>query len=414
MDHRIRACTALVAAAVSSLALGQTTPSDTAAAAQAAPPASAPAAPPPKPLMSLLDAAGIGKPLEDAGINIFGFIEGGYTYNALVPANGINVGRVFDFENEQLLLNQWDLTVQRTVDPTKNAPDIGFTAEMVYGSDSRIIHANGLDFYGPGDAVIGPQLDPENQFDLVQAYVDVVPFKNVMVRAGKFAAPVGYETINPTTTPFYSRSYLFGFAAPFTQTGALVYWNATDKLTLMGGFTRGWDVALEDYNSTLDGVGQVKYALTDKLTSVVTLIIGPEKLDNNNDCRTLIDLVVNYGVTDQFALGANADWGYEEGDTASGGGAQWYGLALYAAYKVNDPLALNFRGEWFNDDNDARGLGTTVYEATAGVTVTPFPSDDLGQNLKIRPEVRWDYAENAIFDGQNSQFTVGIDAYFTY
>src|SRR5689334_22106489 len=37
-------------------------------------PATAPAAPT-KPLMLLLDKAGVGKSLEDAGINIYGFIE---------------------------------------------------------------------------------------------------------------------------------------------------------------------------------------------------------------------------------------------------------------------------------------------------------------------------------------------------
>ena len=55
-----------------------------------------------------------------------------------------------------------------------------------------------------------------------------------------------------------------------------------------------------------------------------------------------------------------------------------------------------------------------MYEGTLGVTITPMPSDKIGQNLKIRPEVRMDYAENAILDGQNSQVTAAIEAYFTY
>src|SRR6185437_6977310 len=71
-------------------------------------PASAPATPP-KPLMGLLEGIGIGKPMEDAGFTVGGYIEGGYT----VSANGDNVhslmaGRVFDTKNNRPVLDQID------------------------------------------------------------------------------------------------------------------------------------------------------------------------------------------------------------------------------------------------------------------------------------------------------------------
>jgi hypothetical protein len=193
-----------------------------------------------------------------------------------------------------------------------------------------------------------------------------------------------------------------------------VYWNVTDKLTLMAGFTRGWEEALKDHNDVIDGIGMVKYAFTDRLTGFFNFVVGPEMVDTNDDNRVVLDGVLTYAVTDAFSVGANADWGYEEGDLADGDAAQWYGVALYAGYKINDPLTVNVRGEWFNDDDGARGLGTTVYEGTAGLTITPFPSTDIASNLKIRPEVRVDYGEDAIFDGENSQVTLAIDAIFSY
>src|SRR5947209_1207362 len=67
----------------------------------AAAPATAPAAPT-KPLMALLDQIGVGKSLEDSGINIYGFVEGGYTYSASAPPGNIITGNVFNTKHERI------------------------------------------------------------------------------------------------------------------------------------------------------------------------------------------------------------------------------------------------------------------------------------------------------------------------
>lgn len=387
----------------------QTPPGAPAVEVEQAPAAEEPAR---RPLMSLMDAAGVGGALDDAGINIYGHAEGSYTYNFQNPAGDVNVGRVFDFEHDELLLNQLDLTVQRTVDATAKSPDFGFTVEVIYGADARLTHANGLNFYGSS----APQLDPENQFDLVQAYVDIVPVQNITIRAGKMVTHMGYETINPTTNPLYSHAYLFGYAIPFTHTGVMVMWNATDKLTLMGGISRGWEQALEDDNDAIDYIGQVKYVFSDKLTGYFNFVVGPEKPDNDDDWRVVVDGILTYAATDRLTFAVNADYGWEENSAADGGDAAWYGVAGYAGYKFTDRLTLNSRAEWFNDDDAARGLGTDVYEATLGLTVTPFPNDRVGSNLKVRPELRYDYADDSIFDGgtENSQLTAAVDVIFLF
>ena len=52
------------------------------------PPAAAeqlPATPTPAPLMNLLDQTGLGKPLRDLGLNLYGYVEGGYFYDFSAP-----------------------------------------------------------------------------------------------------------------------------------------------------------------------------------------------------------------------------------------------------------------------------------------------------------------------------------------
>jgi hypothetical protein len=368
---------------------------------------------PPRPLMSLLRRAGVGETLDEAKINVFGHVEGSWTHN-FSSGDRFVVGRAFDLENDDPTLNQLDLTIERPVVVSPDQWDLGGRVEWIWGGDPRLMHSVGLfDYYGFDDG-------PDNQFDLNQAYIDInVPVgKGLRVRAGKFVTLLGYEVINPTGNPLYSHSYLFGYAVPFTHTGVLGTYQATDKLAVNAGVTRGWDTALEDNNDTLDFLGGLAYTVSDRTSLTVNLVTGPDQPGDNGNWRSVLDLIVSHKLDDNTTVVLNGDYGYEanSGASVSGSDAQWYGLAGYLQRKINDSCTLNGRLEYFNDQDGARvgGTATSWYEATAGVALRPFPAHDLGQNLVIRPEVRFDYAEDPVFNGDYNQFTFGIDAYFTF
>ncbi len=372
---------------------------------------------PPAPLEGLLQKWGLGQ--DKIGFNVYGFVEGSYTASFSNPPGNVLAGRVFEAaNNEDALLNQIDLIVERTVDAGAAAKDnkwgIGGRMEWLYGSDARYIHSNGLNFYGSSY----PQMSPENQFDLVQAYVDVaVPVgTGLTIRTGKFVTLLGYETINPTTNALYSHSYSFGYAIPFTNTGVLGMYNLSDKLSLTGGISRGWDQALEDNNSAIDALGQAKYVFSDKLTGYFNFITGPEQNNNDGLYRTVVEGIASYQLTDALSVAGDAVFGFEPAAGTAGQAAQWYGLALYGGYKLSEMATINLRGEWFADPQGARGLGGNEYELTLGVGIKPFPGSNLGSNLLIRPELRYDYSDNMIFDGgtQFDQWTAAVDAIFTF
>lgn len=374
-----------------------------------------------RPLMALLDKAGLAKSLDDAGINIFGFIEASYTYPATNQRPDLITGRVFDVDDNEVTLNQIDLTIQRTVDAAKAAKsgqwDLGFTLETIYGNDARFIHGNGADFYGPGS----PELTPLQQFDIVQAYLDIaVPVGNgLLVRAGKMVTHMGYETINPTSNPLYSHSFLFGYAIPFTHTGFMAFYNVNDNLTVMGGLSRGWNQELKDNNGdAIDFLGQISYKISDKTQFIFNTTIGPEAAHDPGDWWWVGDAIVTHKLSDQLSIAINGDYGYYVHGSTNGKAAQWYGLAGYAGYKLSDMFTINGRAEWY-DDNDGftlTGTPNVVYEATLGVAITPMPNNDIGKNLLIRPEVRYDYADHSFFNGgdQHGQFTAALDVIFTF
>jgi hypothetical protein len=387
---------------------------------------------PRRPLMWALDQIGVAKTLDELNINIFGYVEGSYTYDMRTPPKGLGddkiiTGRAFDFEHSEAQLNQADIAIERTVDVTKKTFDVGARVEFVYGADARVIHSNGLNFYGPNSAggsrklAPGIEAKPDNQFDLEQAYVDVaVPVGNgLRIRAGKFVTLAGYETINPTTNPLYSHSYLFTFAIPFTQTGIYGTYAINDQFSVDLGIDRGWDQSLQDNNGSIGGFGRVSYASNDKKTNVyATVLSGPQLAKDSSHYRTTLDLVASYQWSDQILFGVNGDYDYGAHEAHDGDNAQYYGVALYATWKLNDYVSVNGRGEWFDDSNGVRiaARSANYYEGTLGLLITPFPNDALGSNLKVRPEVRYDYASRSVFDAgkDNYQVTAALETYFTY
>lgn len=371
------------------------------------------AAPERKPLMAGLDQIGLADPLDKAGINVYGFVEGSWTQNLTSPSGGPNEGRSFDQYKNQGVFDQFDLTLERTVDVSKKEWDIGFRIETLWGSDASMVHSNGLFTYYDGTR------DPQNQWDLNQAYVDLaIPVGNgLRVRAGKFVTLLGAETINPNGNWLFSRSYLFNYAIPFTHTGAIATYALDDQWTVEGGIFRGWDQSIDDNNDAPSYEGRVTWTSKDKKWMVSNNIVtGPEQADDSSDFRTVWDLVLCYtpDPNGPWTFMLNSDYAYES--LPANQDTQWYGIAGYAGYKLNNTYTLNSRLEWFHDEDGTRiGLAGSYYEGTLGVSIHPF-SSGLASNLIIRPEIRYDYSENAFFDGGNdhNQITAAVDMIFNF
>ena len=69
-----------------------------------------------------------------------------------------------------------------------------------------------------------------------------------------------------------------------------------------------------------------------------------------------------------------------------------------------------------SDTDGARGFDTNVYEATLGLAFKPFPDNAWGSGFVVRPEVRYDYGNDDVFDGgtDHDQFTFAVDAIFAF
>ncbi|HEX8911400.1 MAG TPA: outer membrane beta-barrel protein, partial [Humisphaera sp.] len=371
-----------------------------------------------RPLMSLLDRVGVAKPLDDARIQVYGHVEGSYTYNFANPPTDLadyklpvgrfidNPGRVFDVENQKLLLNQLTLNVERTVDAAdaakRNQWDVGGRVELMYGADARFLHSNGLLDHHDDDVTTQVTGGPRNQFDVTQAYVDLaIPVgEGLRVRAGKF---IFFKNHDPNASVFYSHSFTFGAALPFTLTGAYATYTLNEQWSFDAGFSRGWDQSVDDNNGAIDVFGRVRYAVNKDLVLSLAAITGPEQDDDNRNYRTVVNLSAVWKVGDTLTLLGDAIYGQQSEPTGGGGDARWYGVALYAVQEITPAVSVAGRVEWYRDDGGyTTGLDQNLFEVTVGLSIRPFANDKYLKHLKIRPEVRWDYSNKNYFDGFDS------------
>ncbi|MCE9590297.1 MAG: porin [Planctomycetes bacterium] len=371
--------------------------------------------------MEGLDKIGLGDAFKANNMKLYGWAEAGYTYNHASPTDRVNRLRTFDTRSNDILLNQLTLNLEKTL---KEGKDFDFSGkiELLYGSDGRVIHSANLGDNINGDAdelIDGTQVE----FDPVQFYGLVrLPVGNgLTVKFGKYVTTLGSEVIDAPGNLFYSHSFLFGYAIPFTHTGVQLDYAINDKIGVYYGVTFGYD-QFGDINDTLTQMAGMSYKLNEKTTILFNAITGPEREDENTDYRTVFDTVVNYTITDSIIFSVNGDFGNESGTNVEGAaGNNWMGVASYLTFKIiPDTLNVNLRAEYMRDETASRlGITGDMMELTAGLDIHPCKKF---QNLRVRPEVRYDRAfGDSPFDtgmipggSDREQFTAGLDVIVTF
>ena len=336
-------------------------------------------------------------------------VQGGFTLNPNAPKT--NFGRLFDDKPNTVLLNQVLLTAQRAIDPKATGWEIGFKLQVMYGSDARYTHFMGL--------LDNANSSSRNQFDLIEANVTihapVLTAGGIDLKLGAYATPIGFETIDPSTNPFYSHSYIFNFGLPLKHTGALAVVHASEMLDVYLGVDTGVNTTFGkrgDNNGAIAGIGGFLVTLMEgKLTALALTHIGPEnsaRLVPNADkyMRYLNDVVVTFKPNDTWTF--VSDFNYIKDDFAN---ADAYGFAQYVSYAMSPTITLNARAELFADSknffvasfpgtrdfvNAELGLPATITSAPKGTTYggltlgfTYKPETPI-KGLMVRPEIRYD------------------------
>ena len=338
-------------------------------------------------------------------VTLNGFLATSYSHGGNHPASGTNQFRVFDFDDATFKVDVFELVLQK---PAAAPKESGFRVDLAAGSSiPRVSAAAGLFRDASGTA---------GDLDLQQAFASyVAPVgSGLHIDAGKFVTHHGYEVI-----PGYdgwneqaTRSFLFGFAIPFTHTGARASYAFSPRASGMLTVGNGWDVA-RDNNRAKSVGGQFTFAPTPALTVILNGMAGPERTGDNQASRRLFDLIAVWKAGARITIGANADWGTEEDALAPGQDADWRGFAGYARFAPGGRFAISARAERFEDMD---GVRTGVAQRLAEFTVTPEAR--LTPHLLVRADLRADHSNHDVFEKRlafaDTQPTVLLEALFSF
>ena len=392
---------------------------------------------------AMADDAAAAPAADPSAIKLTGLLDTGITFGPTSKGSDVNYGHLFTDKNDQFLVNQASLTLNRDLDPKAEGFDWGFKLQGMYGSDSRYTH-----FIGLWDL----DTRKRNQFDIVEAnglaHLPVLTEGGIDAKVGMYSTPLGAEVISPTGNYLYSHSYIFNFGLPLKHTGGYLTTHVNSTVDVITGADTGWNESLGNKGtvnnggaSVLGGLG-LNGLLDGKLTILALSHVGPQAPSTgplgvkagNTHARQTYDVVATYKATDALTFITEADFVREDAV-----GAPAYGLAQYGVYAVNSWFSLVGRGEVFADPNNyfvaaypgnrdpvqaERGLsldqplltaktGTTYGELTVGANLTPDGMPALLTGTVIRPEIRWDSTLDGVnaYQGgkQCSQVTLGVD-----
>jgi len=231
---------------------------------------------------------------------LFAYIENSLVWNMGRSGRGHTNNEIRVFDNEDgHTFNAAEFSIKK--DPSEKYP-FGYGVALTTGIDAQKIHALGM-FRGDNDTY---PFRNTAKFDVKDAYASyTIPIgSGLTVKAGKFVTLLGYEVIDGPLNPNFSRSFMFGFAIPFTHVGGLLSYSPFEWLTITAGPVVGWDVA-RDNNSQMSVMGQFAVTPIKDLPLTLSWITGPEQAHENGKPRTVLDWVGNYTGIKGLTLGLN-------------------------------------------------------------------------------------------------------------
>jgi len=312
---------------------------------------------------------------EPTKIDVMGFVDVyyGYNFNGVDPSE-----RAFDVQHNAFSLSLAEVAFAKTVSP---ASKVGFRVDLDFGKTADLVAA-----YEP-EGIDGREIYKNIQ----QAYGSLLTGK-VQWDVGKFVTMHGAEVIESQDNWNYTRSILFGYAIPFYHVGVRASVPVSDKLSLAGFVTNGWNNSSEMYGDFPCVALQATLKPSGSVTWIANYMVGQEVAGDDADDRQLFDTTLSVTATPKFSLMANYDYG-KEGDVT------WWGVAAYAKLQATPNWALVGRYEYV-DDSD----GGFMLLGTKAQTITVTSDHLIAGSLKARLEYRTDLADDAVFPDDNGSF----------
>ncbi len=303
------------------------------------------------PLMTAIGQTGLGKLMNDAHIQAYGWVDVGANLSTSGHKEG-NSPAAYDFNPNTVQLDQAVLYLERTPDTVQTDHiDWGFRLSGIYGTDYRYTTSYGLFSY---------QLLKKNRtygYDAPMVYAELyVPqvAAGLLIRAGRYISLPDIEAQLAPNNYMYSHSLTYTFDN-YTNTGVQGTLAVNKNLFLQFGVSVGSDTTLWNSGEHLTNPDP------NPLFPGKTFLKDPGARPSYTGCiRYQTDSAKDniYFCADAINSGT---WGYNN--------LQWYGVTYY--HKFNDKWHISF--ETYNlHENNVPNLNNSIAQAALANGGTPF------------------------------------------
>ena len=304
------------------------------------------------PLMAAMANTSLGKWMQDAHIQVYGWLNGGFNLSTNQNQPGGNAPIGYAYTPNTVQLDQAVLYIERVPDTVqKDHVDWGFRVSALYVENYRYTNSYG---------VLSDQFNGRNQingFDFPMVYGELyVPqvAEGLMFRFGRYISVPDIEAQLAPNNYTYTHSFTYT-VDNYTNTGLLTTLAVTKNVMVQFGIDTGTETPLWMHGRTLanpmpnplypnntmlqDPGNQLSFAACIRLTS-----------DSGNDSF--------YPCVDGINDGA---WGYNN--------LQWHGFTYY--HKFNEYWHLAFEAYWLSE-NGVPNLQNPNAQAIFAGGGTPF------------------------------------------
>jgi hypothetical protein len=311
---------------------------------------------------------------------------------------------------DQVNLDQLWFWAEKLADADACSADWGYRFDVVYGVDAQKTQAFGNSGFPNADGWDNDWDHGEYGWAIPQLYGEVA-YGDLSVKIGHFFTLIGYEVVPKTGNFFYSHSFTMFNAEPFTHTGVLGTYSASDDLTLYAGWTLGWDTGFDQFEDGSNFLGGFGVQLTDDVKYTYICTAGDlgwreEGYSHSN--------VLDVTLSENWQYVLHSDYLNTNRPVVVGEDFEDEVISVvnYLFYTLNDCWKLGGRFEWYKA-NAHTGEMVSYYEITGGVNYHAHA------NLVLRPEVKynWTPAEDHFEDETGEDFNdvlFGIDAILTF
>ena len=281
---------------------------------------------------------------------------------------------------------------------TRRGLDWGGRVDLAYGTDYGVMQT--LD--GTFDADWGTN---KHGYGMAayQLY-GTLGYRDLSVKVGKFATPLGWEAVLSRDNFFYSHSLCF-LIEPTSHTGALATYDMSDRLSLNAGWTTGTDSSFKNPGKNSALLAGLTYSLTNNATVYYWLSTGKqydEMMDMRNDLF-IQSLCLEWALTKRFTY--LLQYNLRNDNKRDGDRLSAYGINNHFLYKLTDKVSAGTRLGWLRNNGSADLTDASDYwEVTLGLRWDPIGF------LSIRPEVRYDWCQGGAtpFAGKKDQASGGF------